>query len=452
MYFFPRQYPSIFKVILPIILLILGLLFLKFKSPNISLQPLPQDPDIQVYFNHNLAASYQDPYRNFNRRGDNLEEQIIEQINQATKTIDMAVMELRLPQVAQALIARQRKGVKVRLILDNKYNKTLADYTPEDINKMNYYERRTYEELRRYPSDALALLKKNQIPIQDDTYNGATKGSGIMHHKFAIFDHRTVIISSANFTTSEIHGDFNNDKTRGNPNNLLVIKNNPKLAYLFMEEFNYMWQGLFKSRKPDRLPVVVPVGQGLVTVYFSSLGRKSKIENTGSGVIASFLNQSNSSIHIAVFVYSDPYLGEALESSQQRGVKDIKVLIDADFYQQPYSMAYSILGVCPDPEQQKGRRQLQPWSNPLTTIGFPVGVEGDRGVHSKMAILDGAIVLTGSQNWSVAGNYGNDETLVAIDNPVVARHYEREFQRLYNSAILGFKSLPQAQKCPEKPA
>ncbi|HEY9708786.1 MAG TPA: phospholipase D-like domain-containing protein, partial [Oculatellaceae cyanobacterium] len=67
--------------------------------------------------------------------------------------------------------------------------------------------------------------------------------------------------------------------------------------------------------------------------------------------------------------------------------------------------------------------------------------------HSKMAILDGTLVITGSHNWSNAGNYSNDETLIAIDNPTVAAHYEREFSRLYETAVVGLKSLPRAQKC-----
>jgi len=442
------QYLSALKFLLPMgALLLLGLLFLKSKEKTPLLQPLPQDPHIQVYFNHNLAASYQDPYRNFNRTGDNLEQLIIEQINQAQKTIDIAVMELRLPQVVQALIAKQKSGVKVRLIIDNKYNKSLADYTPKDIEKMNDHDRKTYEELKRYPADALALLRENNVSIQDDTYKGATRGSGIMHHKFIIIDQKTIIISSGNFTTSEFHGDFNNLQTRGNPNNLVIIKNNIQLSKLFVDEFNYMWQGLFKSRKPDRLPVTVPVGKGTITVYFASMGRRTPIENTGSGMIAKFLNQSKSSIYIAVFVYSDPYLSQALEKSHRQGVQDIKVLIDPDFYRQPYSRAYDILGVCPNSSGQKNPSKHQPWSNPITTVGFPLGLEGDRGVHSKMAILDRTIVLTGSQNWSVAGNYSNDETLVAINNPVVASHYEREFQRLFERAIIGLKSLPHAEKC-----
>jgi len=48
-----------------------------------------------------------------------------------------------------------------------------------------------------------------------------------------------------------------------------------------------------------------------------------------------------------------------------------------------------------------------------------------------MAILDGILVITGSQNWSISGNYSNDETLIAIENRTIAAHYEREFSRLY---------------------
>jgi phosphatidylserine/phosphatidylglycerophosphate/cardiolipin synthase-like enzyme len=64
-----------------------------------------------------------------------------------------------------------------------------------------------------------------------------------------------------------------------------------------------------------------------------------------------------------------------------------------------------------------------------------------------MAILDGTLVIAGSHNWSISGNYSNDETLIAIENPTVAAHYEREFSRLYRTAVVGLKSLPHAQKC-----
>ena len=64
--------------------------------------PLPQDPDIQIYFNRNQSsgANYSDPYRQIEREGDNLEQIIIDAIASAKSSIDMAVQELNLPGIA----------------------------------------------------------------------------------------------------------------------------------------------------------------------------------------------------------------------------------------------------------------------------------------------------------------------------------------------------------------
>lgn len=94
------------------------------------------------------------------RLGDNLEQQAIDAISQAQSSIDLAVMEFRLPLVAKALVAKQKAGVKVRLIIDSQYNKTLADYTSAEIARMKRHDRRAYEELKRYPIDALCTFQR----------------------------------------------------------------------------------------------------------------------------------------------------------------------------------------------------------------------------------------------------------------------------------------------------
>ena len=438
------------KAALFVLFLIIGFVLVYSLRPTPKselVNPLPQDPAVQVYFNHNQASKYEDPYRHFTRKGDNLEQQIIDAINKAQSTVDVAVMEFRLPKVADALIAKHLTGVTVRLLLDNKYNKSLTDYTPEAVARMNQHDKLAFEQLKQYPADALALLRESGIEIRDDTSGGATKGSGLMHHKFIVIDGKTTIISSGNLTTSDLHGDFNNLESRGNPNNMVFVADNTELAQAFTDEFNYMWQGLFKSRKPYRPPVTISVGQGTITLNFSPVSRKQGIETTSNGMIAFYLKQVSFSVHIAVFVYSDQTISDTLSEVRDKGVQDIKVLIDPDFYRQPYSKAYDALGVCPVPGKRKSNIKVKPWDNPITTVGFPTGRTGDRGVHSKMAILDGRVAIAGSQNWSEAGNYSNDETLIAIDNPTVAAHYEREFGRLYKTAVVGLKSLPHAQAC-----
>lgn len=446
--------PQKFKVFRGIIFILLvlssGIVLVNIVKPFAKLkliQPLPQDPAVLVYFNQNQASSYEDPYRHIKRKGDNLEQQIIDAINQANSTVDLAVMEFRLPKVAEALDVAHNRGVKVRVIIDSKYNKSFAEYKQEEIALMNRHDKRAYEELKQYPADVLAILRSNGIEIKDDTFGSGTKASGLMHHKFVVIDGKTTIISSGNLTTSDLHGDFGNFESRGNPNNMIVVPNNPELAKTLTDEFNSMWQGLFKSHKPKRNPVTIPVGAGTITVNFSPASTKDDITTTSNGIIASYVQQAKKSVHIAVFVYSDQKISDTLGSVHDQGVEDIKVLIDPDFFRQPYSKAYDAMGVCPRPGKKHSFIKVKPWKHPITTVGFPTSSIGDRGVHSKMAILDKTLIITGSHNWSNSGNYLNDETLVFIQNPTVAAHYEQEFSRLYQTARLGLKTLPAAQKC-----
>jgi phosphatidylserine/phosphatidylglycerophosphate/cardiolipin synthase-like enzyme len=244
-----------------------------------------------------------------------------------------------------------------------------------------------------------------------------------------------------------MHGDFNSIESRGNPNNIVVVPFNLELSQVFTDEFNAMWQGLFKSHKPHRPPVKILVGQGTITIKFSPDSKKQDAKITSNGMIANLVEQASSSVHIAVFVYSDQQISDTLGKRHEQGIQDIKVLIDQDFYGKSYSKAYDAMGLCPRPGKRKSKILVKPWQQPITTVGYPIAPAGDRGVHSKMAILDERLSIAGSHNWSNSANYLNDETLIAIDNPTVAAHYEREFSRLYGAAMVGVKTLPHAQTC-----
>jgi len=407
--------------------------------------PLPEDAAIQVYFNHNDAkgADFVDPDRNFKRTGDNLEKVILDQFAQAQSSIDLAVQELRLPRIAQALVTQQQAGVKVRIVLENSYNQTIQETVnqSEDGDRLQgpiaYLDQNQDGQISAEENnqrDAIQILKNHHIAVIDDTEDGS-KGTGLMHHKFAIIDGKTVIVSSANFTPSDQFGDYNAPETRGNANNLLVLQS-PVLAQYFTEEFNYLWgdgpggksDSLFGINKPRRSPKVLKIGNTNVVVKFSPDRQAIPFAETSNGLIARYLNQAQQTIQLALFVFSEQTLANVINQRFSQGA-EVKALIDRGFAFRSYSEGLDLLGVTLL-ENCKAEKDNQPWALPTKFVGVPALPEGDK-LHHKLALIDDQLVVTGSHNWSPTANYINDETVLILDNPAITAHYQRELDRLY---------------------
>jgi len=55
-------------------------------------------------------------------------------------------------------------------------------------------------------------------------------------------------------------------------------------------------------------------------------------------------------------------------------------------------------------------------------------------LHHKMIVIDARTVITGSYNFTGSAEKDNDENLVIVDDPNLARAYLDEFQRVYAQA------------------
>ncbi len=428
-----------------------------------TIAPLPQDALVQAYFNHNLASNYREPYRQKIRPGDNLEQIILEAIAQAQSSIDVAVQEFRLPRIAQALGAKHKAGVAVRVILENTYSRPWSEFTPAEVAALDERDQGRYQEFIALvdqnrdqkispeeiaQGDALVILRNAQVPWLDDTADGS-KGSGLMHHKFMVIDQQTTIVTSANWTTSDMHGDFASPDSRGNANNLLKISD-PQLASIFNQEFNLMWgdgpggqnDSVFGTKKPQRQPQTLQIGNNQITVHFSPSSRKIPWAQTSNGLISQVLSQANQRIDLALFVFSEQNLANTLQTQQQAG-RQVQVLIDRRFAYRSYSEGLDLLGVALA-EQCRYEAGNQPWAQPIQAVGIPDLPSGD-ALHHKFAVLDQSTVITGSHNWSEAANSQNDEVVIVIQNPTVAAHFQREFDRLFKTAILGIPPELQAE-------
>lgn len=431
----------IIRVLMKLLVLLLTILA--------TLQASPGYASVKAFFNHNSSSSYTDPYRKISRSGDNLEAVILNEIKNARKSIFIAVLEFRLPLIAKALVEKAKTGVDVRVIVDNQYN--------NDVNHQrdpgeNEHEASRLSELRAFVDsnrngiienkelearDAIYILKKGGIKVVDDS-SGGGMGSALMHHKFVIVDERVVIVSSANFTMSCIHGDILTPRSTGNSNSMMVF-NSAQMADLFVEEFTEMWgrngNGSFGQRKRYRGPRTLSVDGTRVTVQFSPTSKDRGWNASSNGLIGKTLSKANRSIKAALFVFSDQKLSNIMEPKYNTGV-DIGVMIEKMFAFRPYSELLDMFGLelrdddcIRDPENHS-------WKKPIKEGGMAMMGPGDV-LHHKYGVVDNRSVIMGSHNWTEAANYQNDETLIVVENSSIASGYSREYDRVKSNSRIG---------------
>jgi phosphatidylserine/phosphatidylglycerophosphate/cardiolipin synthase-like enzyme len=255
-----------------------------------------------------------------------------------------------------------------------------------------------------------------------------------------VIDDQIVLFGSANYTMSDIHGDFTKPDTRGNANNLLRI-DSKELAAKFKQEFKIMWgdgpngkpDSIFGTKKPSRKIDYLVVGGAQIRVKFSPDPENTAREQTSNGLIATAIAGAQKTVDMALFVFSEQFISTILEERQQVNVQ-IRALVEPKFAYRDYSATLSMWGLQSSQDCKTGKSSA--WKQPIKTVGIPNLVSGDT-LHHKFAILDRNLILTGSHNWTKAANHLNDEILVAIQNDIVAAHYQREYDRLYQDVTLG---------------
>ena len=398
---------------------------------------LEQPESITVGFNQRRGSSYISPLTGRRRPGDNLEQQLITAIEGAQREVLVAVQELTLPAIANALIERHRAGVSVKLVLENNYSAPWSRQHPAGR------EPRQQQRLRRLQnlgwSDAIALLESAGVPLLDDTADGSA-GSGLMHHKFVVIDRQRVLTGSANFTSSGLHGDAGLNGSRGNVNHLLQL-NSPELAQLFAEEFAQLWgdgpggqpDSRFGLGKRSRRLQQTQLGSDRAGVLFAPHRRDDP--DHGLELIRQQLEQAQRRIDLALFVFSAQELADVLALKRDQGV-EIRVLVDPGFAHRSYSEWLDLKGLAMADHRCRLEAGNNPWGMPLKTVGTPRLARGDK-LHHKFAVIDGKTVITGSFNWSPAAAHTNDETLLVIHSSTLAAHFTREMDRLWQGAELG---------------
>lgn len=261
-----------------------------------------------------------------------------------------------------------------------------------------------------------------------------------MHHKFLVADGQVVVTGSANFSPSCVHGDGDDPQSRGNVNHLLRLES-AALASLFRREFARMWgdgpggapDSRFGLGKGEARPQAVRIGSTRVEVLFSP-HRRSDPQH-GLAWLDRQLRSVRHRLDLSLFVFSSQTLADTMALLRDRGVR-IRLLADPGFAHRSFSEVLDLLAIrMPDHRcfHEAGNR---PWQQALEGVGTPRLAGGDK-LHHKFAVLDRQRVISGSFNWSPSAAHQNDETLLRIDSPLLARHFEAEMDRLWRGAELG---------------
>ncbi len=196
-------------------------------------------------------------------------------IGRASRTVDMAIYQLDLPAVVEALLDARERGVTVRVITD-------ID-TLEDPGE----------------NEAFLALEAAGIPVVGGN------SDAIMHNKFVVVDGAAVWTGSWNFTA--------NDTYRYN-NNAIAIQS-PELASNYRATFQKMWfdRTFGEPREPGGTQPILSIQGVTVENYFAP-------ENEVTERLAQRLMAAQRSIDFMAFSFTEDLLGDAILARAEQGV------------------------------------------------------------------------------------------------------------------------------------
>jgi len=291
----------------------------------------------------------------------------------AADTVDVAVMELQDFKVSRALADAARRGVRVRVVLDDRYG------DPQE-------------------QPALVDLSSATIPWITDP-----DPQRLMHSKFLVVDSRWTVLSSGNFSTFD---------ARSNANNLLVFES-VEMAKAFGERFDSLFERgqFYTPDKPSAGSLSVD-GEDIEILH----GPSETFLQQWTGAIAA----ARTSIHFSIYAFTLQEVREAILG--RCGEVEILGVYDAE--QSNDSNSVELESWCP-------QATVRPARVPGDDFGFR------KLHHKVLIIDAGrpdGFVITGSANWSFSAIARNTEELVVLRHPQLVREYEGEFQARFQEA------------------
>lgn len=289
--------------------------------------------------------------------------EILTNINSAQKTIDMAIYGYS-----------STPEIEKALLNAQRRGVKIRLIYDSDQNGNNIYP--DTETMKK-------LIPDNKSDISSD------EAKNIMHNKFYIFDDKVLITGSANLSHTDMSG-FNS--------NSMVVINSEEVAQIYKKEFEEMYNGKFHNSKAKYGSKTVNLAGTKIDIFFSPQ------DKCITNAVIPIINRAKEYIYIPTFLLTDKNVTAALISAKRRGV-DVKIIIDA--------LNASV--------QHTKHRELRAGNIKVKTENYA------GKMHSKSMIVDDKYTIIGSMNFSYSGENKNDENLLVIENPDIAKAYKKFF-------------------------
>ncbi len=335
-------------------------------------------PDIQIFFNHHVDASYSDGSAPAGTEPSSIESNVISLIDQVSHTLDMAVYNAGSTLIIEAIKRAVQRGVQVRYITDDETSNSV-------LNGITAF------------------------PILYRT------GDGIMHNKFMIGDaddpaSAFVWTGSTNWTISQLTSD---------DNHAYVIRDQA-LALNYKREFEEMW-GTDLSHINSRIGEA-KTDNTSHDFFFNDIGIESWFSPSDETDchILNAIASANHHIEIALLLLTSQDLIDEIVALHEEGV-EVRVILEDEASS---TYAVSRLRAAGIPLEIHDPSPIFHHKYAIIDEGYP---DSD------------PIVVTGSHNWTFSADHINDEnTLIVHDQSfanIFRQEYEARWKELSPSAV-----------------
>ncbi|MBI4387091.1 MAG: DUF1669 domain-containing protein, partial [Elusimicrobia bacterium] len=332
-----------------------------------------------------------------------IEPLIVEAIDATNETILVAAYEFKSREILKALRRARERGVRIQVILD------FDHVFPVKWKDSDYVPARSIE---------IQSLLNERFDVQ--ILRGMWR-YGIMHNKFMVFDGKVAEFGSYNYTWTTENHHFENAKFTNDAKHVAALaafwNYMREHSVAFDQARGHLWPESLPPPPADPTPSVRLHDILLPTFFFSPGG-------SGEDWIVKAIEAARESIDVSAFMLDSTRIARALAAARARRVR-VRVILDRSQF------------------ESEGHDLVKTYGEWLAYHGIAVSLRAGpdpdgpkmfQKNHNKFMVIDGAVVETGSINWTKNASLMNFENGHFTDDATDVKAYGMFFEDLYAKA------------------